>query len=133
GADPAGCVRVAVALALVTFAGAALGLTITRGHLRQMRAEIQSRQDRRNKLIVDAAADAILTFTHSGQIESFNAAAVKLFGYTAEEVIGRDISSLIGTSEAESIDTVLRDAVSTGSARVLSGAMRFVGRHKSGR
>lgn len=45
--------------------------------------------------VVDNAADAIVTANMDGSLLSFNPAAEKIFGYSAEEMIGKKIGSLL--------------------------------------
>jgi PAS domain S-box-containing protein len=54
------------------------------------RAEAERRQ-----AIFDSAMDAIITLNPSGGVETINRAAQEMFGYAAEELIGRDISVLV--------------------------------------
>ena len=104
----------------------------SRGIMRERASAIQDVQDRRCRLIVDMAADAILTFTHEGRIESANPAATRLFGYALDEMIGRDISLLLTTSDADSVDALLRKELKTGSTKVLGNETSLLGRHKAG-
>ena len=69
----------------------ALRYTIMRTALiRRIRAEAE-----RRNAIFDAAMDAIVTFNPSGGVETMNKAAEAMFGYSAEELTGRDISVLV--------------------------------------
>jgi len=45
--------------------------------------------------IVEAAAEGILTFQPNGSIDDVNNAAAEMFGYSADEVMGRDIRLLL--------------------------------------
>jgi len=45
--------------------------------------------------ILEAAVDAIIAIDDKGLIRLFNAAAERLFGYPASEVIGRNVSYLM--------------------------------------
>ena len=62
--------------------------------------------------IVESSADAILSKSQDGIIQSWNAAAERLFGYSAKEAVGRHISLVIPrdrTDEEARIMARLRD------------------------
>ncbi len=46
--------------------------------------------------LLDAAVDAIVVIDEGGRVTTFNKAAERLFGYSAADVIGQDISILMG-------------------------------------
>ena len=48
----------------------------------------------RLRSLVDNAADAIITAGEDGRIQSWNAGAERIFGYTADEAIGRNVGML---------------------------------------
>ena len=49
----------------------------------------------RTRVILATAPDGIITIDHSGTIESLNAAAERMFGYAANELLGKKIGVLI--------------------------------------
>ena len=57
--------------------------------------------------IVDSTDDAIIGKTLDGTVTSWNAAAERLYGYAAEEVVGRPISLLIPPERAAELDDIL--------------------------
>jgi PAS domain S-box-containing protein len=52
-------------------------------------------REQRLRGVIDNVADAIVTIRESSAIESFNAAAESIFGYSAEEARGTDIRELL--------------------------------------
>jgi PAS domain S-box-containing protein len=71
---------------------------------RQLRQEIETRtrterelqhRNARLRAIVDTAADAIFTVDGQGSIESYNPAAVSMFKYAPQEILGKNIRTLI--------------------------------------
>jgi len=58
-------------------------------------------------LIVESSQDAILTKTLGGVITFWNAAAARMYGYTAQEAIGRHVSILAPPGHEEEIDLLL--------------------------
>jgi len=69
--------------------------------------------------IVDSSDDAILSKTLDGTITSWNASAARLYGYTAEEVIGREIFVIVPPELREQVEGIL--------ARLRSGEGGFRG------
>jgi PAS domain S-box-containing protein len=59
--------------------------------------------------IVNNSSDAIISKTLEGIITSWNSAAKKLFGYTAEEAIGKHISILIPPSRLHEEDIIIKN------------------------
>lgn len=85
-------------------------------------AEVKLRHsEARKRGILDSALDAIVTIDHLGRILDFNPAAEQIFGYRAEDVIGRDLYSYI-------VPERFRAAHRAGMARyVASGESRILG------
>ena len=59
-----------------------------------MRRQVHTRQERLEAVLA-YAAEAIVTSDEHGVIESFNPAAEKIFGYSADEVIGKNLRVLM--------------------------------------
>lgn len=77
----------------------------------------------------DAAYDGLIGLTLDGRIESWNAGAKRLFGYTAEEVVGQSVAILAMAGD-EADQTAALDTVRSGG---LFGPIDAKRRHKTGR
>ena len=85
------------------------------------------------RAILAHAAEGIITITEDGLVETFNPAAEKLFGYTADEMTGQSINILMPGSEATAHDGYIRAYRETGEARIIGiGPREVMGRRKDG-
>ena len=98
--------------------------------LTQLKSEISLREsaDRHLAQIVQSSDDAILSKTLSGLIASWNAAAERIFGYTAAEAIGQHISLLIPPDRIAEEDNIIAKL----KAGVSINHFQTVRRHKDG-
>ena len=83
--------------------------------LRRANAELDVRKSReladyqrRLALIVDSSQDAIIGKNLDGIVTHWNKGAVEMYGYTAQEMIGRHISTLAPEEKADEISEILR-------------------------
>jgi PAS domain S-box-containing protein len=61
-----------------------------------LRAEEAVRaSEARKRAILASALDAVITMDHKGRVIEFNPAAERLFGYAEDEVVGREMASLV--------------------------------------
>src|SRR5690606_598219 len=67
-----------------------------------------------------------------GTMTSFNAAAVRQFGYTAEEAIGKNVSMLMPSPYREQHDGYIARYLETGERRIIGLDRVVVGRRKDG-
>jgi PAS domain S-box-containing protein len=81
-----------------------LVLAIIRDVTERVRAE-EERSQLAN--IVEASDDAIISKTLDGTITSWNSGAEKVYGYSAEEVVGRSISILVPPDRPDEIPQIL--------------------------
>ncbi|MFQ6673730.1 MAG: PAS domain S-box protein [Fidelibacterota bacterium] len=62
---------------------------------------------RRTSAIVESSGEAIATSTPDGIVQTWNPEAEKLFGYTAEDVIGRSVGVLVPPDRVEEMTSLL--------------------------
>ena len=86
----------------------------------------------RLRAILESAVDAIITINDEGVIESLNPATERLFGYSAAEMIGQNISLLMPESHRGAHDGYLRRYLSTGKRRMIGIGRELPARRKDG-
>ncbi len=97
---------------------------------RMARALRQS--EARNRSIVETAVDGIITISEDGVIESFNSAAESIFGYTADEVIGQNVTILMPQPYKHEHDKYLARYRRTGEPQIIGNGREVVGQRKDG-
>lgn len=76
---------------IANYAGGQLAVVAERQRILDSLSEALARQ----QAIFDSATDAILTISETGTVESFNRAAERMFGYAADEIVHRHITTLM--------------------------------------
>jgi two-component system sensor kinase FixL len=84
------------------------------------------------RAIVDSAVDGIIVIDAHGRVEAFNRAAERLFGYTAQEVIGHNVDMLMPSPYREEHDSYLSRYLATGRAKIIGVGREVPGRRKDG-
>ncbi len=86
----------------------------------------------RLKAILDTTVDGIVTMNEKAIIQSFNKAAERIFGYSAREVIGRNVKILQPSPYRERHDEFVANYLRTGIRKVIGIGREVLGRRKDG-
>jgi PAS domain S-box-containing protein len=99
---------------------------------RRQAEELLRESEARMHAIIHTAVDGIITIDERGTIESFNPAAERLFGYTATEVIGQNVSMLMPSPYQEEHDHYIGRYLQTGEKKIIGIGREVLGQHKNG-
>jgi two-component system sensor kinase FixL len=116
------------AVLVVALVGAALWRDIkTR---RRFEAALKE-SEARNRAILRTAQDAVIIFDDQGIVESVNPAAERMFGYAAEEVVGKNYTLLMPEPNRERSLQRLGRYIATGHGLIATG-QEDIGQRKDG-
>lgn len=98
------------------------------------RASSRSLEDREQRLraLVATAVDGVMIIDAKGTVQEYNPACERLFGYPADEVVGRNVKVLMPGPYREEHDQYLRRYRTTGVKRIIGIGREVEGRRKDG-
>ena len=82
--------------------------------------------------LLDACVDAVVIIDHRGIIATFNVAACRLFGYRAEEIIGRNVQQLMPEPDRSRHGQYIDQYLQSGQARVIGVGREVTARRRDG-
>lgn len=88
--------------------------------------------ERRQRSILENMVDGLITIDEKGLIQSFNSAAVKLFGYQPNEVTGHNIKMLMPDPYQSEHDGYLHNYDQTGTKKIIGIGREVEGLRKDG-
>lgn len=90
------------------------------------------RSETRLRAVVDTAVDAIIMIDGHGIVTSYNGAAERMLGWTAQEVIGKNVSMLMPQPMQREHDSYLQRHLDTGHSSIIGGGREVTAKHKDG-
>lgn len=82
--------------------------------------------------IIDTSPDGLITIDEDGRILSFNPAAETMFGYEADDLIGKNINCLMPSPYREAHDGYLERYLRTGERRIIGIGREVLAQRKNG-
>jgi len=130
--NPEVVVRAIVFTGLTVAIGATGWRAIGSGERMQRLVEDLHARENHLQSILDTVPDAMIVIDEHGAIQSFSTAAERQFGWTAAEVIGRNVSMLMPEPYRSSHDDYLLRYMTTGVRRIIGIGRVVVGERKDG-
>ncbi|MCW8853285.1 MAG: PAS domain S-box protein [Gammaproteobacteria bacterium] len=86
----------------------------------------------RQQAILQNMIDGVISITQKGIVQSFNHAAETIFGYTPDEVIGKNVSILMPEPYHSAHDSYLNNYIETGDQQIIGIGREVEGLRKDG-
>lgn len=125
---------VEISAGIIRYQGRPADMAIVRDITERKQAEQALREsEKRFRTITAAAQDAIIMVDSQGRISYWNQAATRIFGYRAEEVMGRAAHSLLAPRRYRKLwERGMERFRKTGQGPVLGRTLEFEARRKDG-
>lgn len=94
--------------------------------------EILSNSENKMRTIINTVAGAIITINHKGVVENFNPGAQELFGYTSDEVVGKNVNMLMPDPDHTNHDGYLTNYLSSGERKIIGIGRETQAKKKDG-
>ncbi len=92
----------------------------------------QQMEELRLRAVVETAVDGVILIDAQGCVQLFNPACEKLFGYSADEVIGRNVKMLMPSPYRDEHDRYLENYRRTGVRKIIGIGREVRGQRKDG-
>lgn len=99
--------------------------------LKNVRQALRESEER-SRGVLETAVNAIVTINDRGLIESVNPATERMFGYTRDEMIGRNVSMLMPSPYREQHDSYLDHYKRTGDRKIIGIGRETLAQRKDG-
>jgi len=97
------------------------------GQQRLVSKLVQQRQ------VIETLATPAIIISSTGIIQAFNHSALKILGYSLDEVLGQNVSLIVGGGHAQNHDQYLKSYLNTGITKVIGKDRELYARAKSGK
>jgi two-component system sensor kinase FixL len=82
--------------------------------------------------VLDTAADGIIIIDERGMVLTYNKACERLFGYTAVEMLGRNVKAIMPPEHARGHDQYVGNYVDSGHRKIIGIGREVVAQHRDG-
>lgn len=114
--------------ALDVVVGLGLGLIIRR----VLERERNAAREPRLRAVLNTTSDAVLTINDKGIVLDVNLMTEQLFGYRADELVGRNVSMIAASPHREDHDAYMERYLRTGVPHIIGRGRPVTGQHKDG-